>query len=435
MIGIVYKIVYTLGFFVTWPFWIIRDLVHHKPYSFKTRYLGPGRMLPKQPGRPRVWVWALSLGEVLAAKNLVPALEAAGAEVIISSTTAVGRDAAARAFPSRLALASPLDFGLSTRRFLDSVSPDLLVLVETDIWPGILFHMQQRGLPKALVSARISPRSLKGYGYIKVFWSRVLRLFDLITTQSPEDKERLVELGAFRDSTHVIGDLKFDRQVQVSTPESKAAILAETGWPDGRWVVAGSTHTGEEDIIINAFLGLKAKDPDKYADLRLLIAPRNKSDFQAVWAHLCERGLKACHRGQPRESDRDQDIFLLDTLGELERFYDLADIALIGKSWAGQHKGGGHNPLEPAAKGKPVLFGPLTHNYRWMTKALAAAGAGLMAPDQAALESALEEHFNNPEKARDMGRRAADFVRAHQGGAERTMELLRPFIERARERH
>ncbi len=124
----------------------------------------------------------------------------------------------------------------------------------------------------------------------------------------------------------------------------------------------------------------------------------------------------------------------MDTLGELDRLYDLAEIALVGKSWAGHHKGGGHNPLEPAAKGKPVLFGPLTHNYRWMTKALQEVGGGLMVPDQTALTAALEDLLDNPDKARDMGRRAADFVRLHQGGVRKTMDLLQPFLERARSR-
>jgi len=429
---IIYKIVYTLGFVLTWPYWLVRDIIHHKPYSFKARFLGPGRMLPKQAGRPRVWVWALSLGEVLAAKDLVPALEEAGAEVIISSTTAVGRDAAARSFPGRIILASPLDFGLSTRRFLDFVAPDLLVLVETDIWPGILFRLTQRDIPKALISARISPRSFRGYGYIKIFWGRVLRLFELITTQSEEDRERLIGLGSDRETTVALGDLKFDREVRETSPEEKAAVLKETGWPEGRWIVAGSTHAGEEDVIIDAFMSLKEKDPAKYADLHLLLAPRNKSDFQAVWDHLCERGLPACHRGDPRASDQEKDIFLLDTLGELERFYDLAEIALVGKSWTGRHKGGGHNPLEPAARGKPVLFGPLTHNYRWMSKALIASGGGLMIPDQAALAAALEDLLEHPDKARTMGRAAADFVRRHQGTTRKTVDLLGPYIERAK---
>lgn len=434
MMRIIYKVVYTLGFIVTWPYWLVRDMIHHKPYSFKARFLGPGRMLPKQAGRPRVWVWALSMGEVLAAKDLVPALEEAGAEVIISSTTAIGRDAAARTFPGRIILASPLDFGLSTRRFVDFVAPDLLVLVETDIWPGILFRLTRRNIPKALISARISPRSFRGYGYIKAFWGRVLRLFELITTQSEEDRERLIGLGADRESTVALGDLKFDREVKETSPEDRAAILKETGWPDGRWIVAGSTHAGEEDVIINAFMSLKEKDPAKYADLRLLLAPRNKSDFQAVWDHLCEQGLPACHRGEPQASDHEKDIFLLDTLGELERFYDLAEIALVGKSWAGRHKGGGHNPLEPAAKGKPVLFGPMTHNYRWMSKALIASGGGLMVPDQAALTQALEDLLEHPDKANAMGRAAADFVRQHQGTTRKTMDLLRPYIERAKQK-
>jgi 3-deoxy-D-manno-octulosonic-acid transferase len=432
MFRILYKILYPICFILTWPFWILRDLLHHKPYYFKAKFLGPGRMLPKRRGRPRVWLWALSMGEVLAAKNLVPALEEAGAEVVISSTTAIGRETAARIWPSRVVLASPLDFSMSTRRFVDAVAPDLLVLVETDVWPGIMYRLNRRGVPKVLVSARMSPRSFKGYRYIRAFWGQVLRMFDLITTQSEDGRRRLLDLGADPARTLVIGDLKFDREVRESTPEIKAALLAEAGWPEGRWIVAGSTHAGEDEIILGAFNELRQKDPAKYWDLKLLLAPRNKSDFLAVWDLIKRLDLPAGHRGEPAKDDRNKDVFLLDTLGELDRFYDLAEIALVGKSWAGLHKGGGHNPLEPAAKGKPVIFGPLTHNYRWMTKALLDAGGGLMVPDQDALTTALEDLLDNPDNARDMGRRAANFVRVHQGGVRKTMDLLKPFLERAR---
>ncbi|MDR2724784.1 MAG: hypothetical protein LBC90_01695 [Candidatus Adiutrix sp.] len=432
MVHFLYRILYPLGFFLTWPFWILRDLIQHKPYHFKDKFLGPGRMLPKRQGRPRVWLWALSLGEVLAARKLVPALEEAGAEVVISSTTAIGREAAARTWPSRLVLSSPFDFSLSTRRFVDAVDPDLMVLVETDIWPGILFLLKRLGVPAVLLSVRMSPRSVKGYGYIRSFWGRVLRIFALITTQSEDSRLCLLDLGADPARTLVIGDLKFDREVKESTPEIRTALLMETGWPEGRWIVAGSTHAGEDETILGAFTRLKEKA--KYWNLKLLLAPRNRSDFMAVWDLIKRLELPAGHRGEPDREDRNKDVFLLDTLGELDRFYDLAEIALVGKSWAGLHKGGGHNPLEPAAKGKPVIFGPLTHNYRWMTKALLEAGGAIMAPDREALTAALEDLLDNPDQARDMGRRAADFVRRHQGGVKKTMDLLRPFLERARSR-
>lgn len=431
---IIYEILYTLLFFITWPFWIIRDLIHHKPYYFWPRFLGPGKLLPKQKGRPRVWLWALSLGEVLAAKKLVPALEEAGAEVVISSTTSIGRDAALRIWPGRLVLASPLDFAMSTRRFLNSVDPDLLVLVETDIWPGILFDMQRRNLPKVLISVRISPRSQRGYGYIKFFWGRVLRLFELITTQSEADRERLLSLGANPDSVEIIGDLKFDRKIKETTPESRATLLAETGWPDGRWIVAGSIHAGEESTILDAFVQLREQSPEKNKDIRLLLAPRNASDILLLDDILKKRKLAVGRRTSPKAADRDCQIFILDTCGELDRFYDLAEIALVGKSWAGHHKGGGHNPLEPASRGKPVLFGPLTHNYRWMTRALIQAGAGRLVPNRADLSAALSELLDNPEEALDMGQRAIDFVRSHQGGTQKTMDLLKPFLETAKAR-
>ncbi len=429
MLRIIYKIIYTGGFILTWPFWLIRDMVQHKPYTFKTRFFGPGQILPKQKGYPRVWVWALSLGEVLAAKMIVPALEQTGAEVVISSTTAIGRETATRIFPGRLILASPLDFDFSTRRFLDSVNPDLLLLLETDIWPGILFHLVDRNLPKVLVSARISPKSLQGYGYIKKFWGRVLRLFDLITTQSPADRNALLLLGADPETTLVIGDLKFDRKVSDEEPKDRATLLAETGWPEGRWIVAGSTHTGENEIILDAFNYLKEKAKKKYADLRLLLAPRNKSDFSSVCSLISNRGFPVARRHEPAPNDREKSIFVLDTLGELDRFYNLADIALIGKSWPGLHKGGGHNPLEAAAKGKPIIFGSLTYNYRWMTQALLQANAALEAPDQKALATVLENLLEHPDKALEMGRQAANFVRLHQGSVEKTLTLLRPFLK------
>jgi 3-deoxy-D-manno-octulosonic-acid transferase len=255
-----------------------------------------------------------------------------------------------------------------------------------------------------------------------------MRQFDVITTQSEADRKRLIELGAAPDSIHTIGDIKFDREVLEPAPETRAAKRREAGWPDGRWIVAGSTHSGEESIFLKTFIQLK----EQYHDLKLLIAPRNKSDFETVWTLITEKGLPAAHRGQPQAADMNKDIFLLDTLGELDSFYDIADIALVGKSWPGQHKGGGHNPLEAAAKGKPVLFGPLTHNYRWMTRALVAAGGGLMAQDQPALLAALDDLLANPEKTREMGRKAADFVRQHQGATAKTMDYLRPFIERAK---
>ena len=431
---LLYKILYFIGFIITWPFWVLKDIFQKKPYTFKPRYLGPGKLLPKQAGRPRVWLWALSLGEVLAAKKLVPALEEAGAEVIITSTTAIGLKAAIQAWPSRLVLPSPLDFSLSTKRFLNAVDPDLMVLVETDIWPGILFELRSRNIPKALISARVSPRSYRGYGYIKFFWSRVLRLFDAVTTQSDADRDRMINLGANPDVTHVIGDLKFDREVQETTPESRAAILAESGWPDGRWIVAGSTHIGEENLIIDTFLQLREKSPEKYQDIKLLLAPRNKSDFQAVKDLLKKRQLPYGHRGSPTKDDLDKSIFVLDTHGELDHFYDLATIALVGKSWAGQHKGGGHNPLEPASKGKPVIFGPLAHNYRWMTRALLESGGGYMATNQMELLSTLEELLDSPEHAQNVGHKAAEFVRSHQGGTQKTMEMLQPFLEAAKAR-
>ncbi len=420
-----YGIIYFIGFAVAFPYWLIRSLLDNKyTNNFKARLLGPGKLLPKQKGRPRIWLWALSLGEVLAAKNLGLALEESGAEVIISSTTKAGLQAAQSTWPGRLILSPPFDFSLSTRRFVKAVKPDMLVLVETDIWPGILYRLTDYKIPKVLVSARISPRSLKRYKYIKSFWGSVLHLFDLISTQSEDDRQNLISLGAQADKTVVIGDLKFDHAPVESGPALRSKILEETGWPEGRWLVAGSVHAGEEVMILNVFEKLLKQ----YADLKLLLAPRNKVDFEMVWQLLQNRGLAAAHRLHPDSSDKEKQVFLLDTLGELERFYELGEIAMVGKSWPGHHQGGGHNPLEPALRRTPVIFGPLTHNFRWMTKALVECGGGLMVPDEDGLYNALNDLLQNPEKGQDMGHKAYDFVMSHQGSVAQTMEQIKPIL-------
>jgi 3-deoxy-D-manno-octulosonic-acid transferase len=418
-----YFIIYTVAFCLATPYWLIRGIFNLSYLkNLRRRFIGPGRILPKRPGHPRIWVWALSLGEVLSARELVRELDNAGADVVVTATTLSGLATARATWPKLPIFPSPLDFKLSTRRFLDLVDPDMLILVETDIWPGILLQMKQRNLPKVLVSARLSPRSFKNYRRIGFFWSKVIRLFDRLAAQTKEDRELFIALGADPKAIGVTGNLKFDQPAAPASPEERKAILEETGWPEGRWLVAGSTHMGEETLIMQAFLELWPK----HQQLRLLIAPRDRHKFGMTSKIIHEMfPHDSALRSKPSPADSGARVFLLDTLGELERFYSLAEIALIGKSWPGSHEGGGHNPLEPAARGKAVIAGPKISNFKWMYNALVAAG-GARLVEKGELTEVLDNLLSNPEVPEAMGQKAHNFVVTHRGAVKDTLDFIAP---------
>ncbi|MDR1871407.1 MAG: hypothetical protein LBS60_05685 [Deltaproteobacteria bacterium] len=416
-----YAIIYTLGFILATPYWLTRGILN--PLYLKTlkqRFIGPGKILPRIGDKRRIWVWAMSLGEVLAARELVSELEKDGHEVIISATTLAGLAMAKNRWPNNIVLPSPLDFSLSTRRFLEHTQPDWLVLVETDIWPGIFMACRKRSIKNALVSARLSPRSFKNYQRVGFFWSRVLKYVDRIVTQTPEDREKFTVLGADPGTLSVGGNLKFDLAAPTEGPNARESLIRETGWPEGRYLVAGSFHAGEDLMILEIFQSLLTKFPG----LKLLLAPRDRHKFTQTYRLSQEFfPLKTARRSHPNPTDQEAIVFILDTLGELERFYSLADLALVGKSWPGHHEGGGHNPLEAAVRGRPVVAGPLSHNFKWIYEALTETGGALIVEKKDLLDR-LTELLSAPERLNRMGAAGQDFVAKHRGAARSTIEIL-----------
>ncbi|MBU2551704.1 MAG: 3-deoxy-D-manno-octulosonic acid transferase [Proteobacteria bacterium] len=381
-----------------------------------------GRLPPALPGktRPRVWVHGLSLGEVNASLPLVRRIEEAGCEVCFSATTQSGlRLAEERLGPATLRCPFPLDWPPAIRRILAAVRPDLFVLMETDIWPNVLDGLSRRGVPALLVNARVSPRSYRGYRLLRPLWRRALARFTAMSCQTELDRRRLLDLGADPEKVGVAGNLKYDRPEPETGAGVRAALLAETGLPGGRWLVCGSTHPGEDEILLDVFQRLGTRFPD----LRLVLAPRNRSRFEAVWDLVRSRNLPAARRTGTAPGS-DTMVYLLDTLGELDRFYELSELVFIGKSLPVPGEGGGHNLLEPAARAKPLLFGPRMHNFPEIARLVAASGGGRRVADAAALEAAAAELLDNPDLARDMGQKARLCLDSHRGALNRTMELI-----------
>jgi 3-deoxy-D-manno-octulosonic-acid transferase len=305
---------------------------------------------------------------------------------------------------------------------LKATDPDELILVETDIWPGILDSLKHHKIPSSLVSARLSPRSYRNYRRIRFFWKKVLNLFTHIAVQTEEDEDKFLQLGALESQLKVTGNLKFDQQVEELSPNIKETILKECNWPEGRYILAGSTHPSEEILILETFLEISKEIPD----LKLVIAPRNRSRFGLTWRLIQDMvGDAAMRRTKSTEIHKNPSVFLLDTLGELDRFYSLCDIAIIGKSFPGPHEGGGHNPLEPASKAKPVLSGPRCHNFKWMYNALSECGAAEIVTKDT-LGPRLKAILNDPELLKSMGEKGREFILTHQGSAKKTLAFIDP---------
>ena len=314
---------------------------------------------------------------MITAGPLIRRLIEDGREVCLSTTTRSGytyaRESLDPAWPN---VYLPLDWPSFVRRAVDKVRPDLFVLVETDIWPNFLAGLARRNIPAVLVGGRVSPRSLRGYRLIKGLWGRALNLFRFIGCQTPADRDRMLSLGASPEKTVVTGNLKYDRPLPETGPEIRARLIREAGLPEGTWLVAGSTHPGEDEIVLETYRALKGRHPD----LCLLLAPRNRQRFEAAWRLIRETGRPAARRSASG-SGLPAEIFLLDTLGELDRFYELADVVFVGKSLNPSGEGGGHNVLEPAARAKPVLFGPRMHNFPEAARLLIEGGGGRQAAD------------------------------------------------------
>lgn len=418
-----YSIFYGAAALLASPYYLARGLKQDKYlWNLKTR-MGIDLVSPEAGQGPRVWVHAMSLGEVVSSTELVRELKEQGYKVCISTTTRSGAEIAEKNLPDFFRFSLPFDLPLFVDRVITAIKPDVFVLVETDIWPNLLAGLSKADTPAVLVGGRISPRSLAGYKLIRSFWSRVLNRFEHICCQSSLDLKRFLALGANEDIMSITGNLKFDRKDIESGPEAAKKILEQAGLPDGPWIVCGSTHPGEEDIILDIFRRLKTENPG----WRLIIAPRNKSRFEAVWRLIQQTGLPAARRskGIPHAAP---DIFLLDTLGELDAFYEIGDIVFVGKSLPTPGEGGGHNLLEPAVRAKPVLFGPRMHNFPEISRLIAEAKGGIMVADVRQLEAAFRNLISDPELRIKMGLRALAAIEPHKGAVARTVKVIEAVL-------
>jgi len=366
-----------------------------------------------------IWVHAVSVGEVLAARPLIDGLLARhpGRPVLVTTITPTGSERVQALWGDRIThVYLPYDLGHMVRRFLDRARPAMAVIVETEIWPNLYVECGRRGIPLMMVNARLSPRSLRGYLTIQPLVALALEAVNLVAAQSRPDAERLMRLGADPGRVVVTGNLKYDLDLPAGLAEQAARWRQAWGAHRPVWIAA-STHPPEEEAVARMHAGVLARHPEAL----LLWAPRHPERFGPVQALAEGMGWQVGQRRPDALPGPGQQAFVINSIGELLAFYAAADVAFVGGSLCDV---GGHNVLEPAALGLPSLVGPHTFNFAEPTRRLKAAEALVQVADAGQAEAALLALLENGTRRRAMGQAARLEVQALSGALARTLDLI-----------
>lgn len=386
------------------------------------RRLGFGiKRKPRQIGRKVIWIHALSVGEVTSSLPLISGIrqQFPEAELFLSTASRDGEEAARKLFGDIVDgfITFPLDIRFVINRFLRIIEPDLFIVVQTDIWPNFQSCLLGKKVPSILVNGRISLQSYKLYKRLSFLFKPLFASFTTLCVQTEKDQKNLIKLGISEDKIHVSGNLKFDTGLYSTSDRNQpiSFILPE----HKQLIVAGSSHTGEEAIILQSYKELKTEFPDIY----LIIAPRHVNESPAIHKLAQDMGLGANRRSQINAGGRD--LFILDTIGELNSVYSHAAIAFVGGSLIKQR---GHNPIEPAIFSVPVLFGHHMENFFEICDELLQARAALMIRNQAELTANLKTLLQDPEEANRQGTNGANYISTKQGVVARLLPLLNELL-------
>jgi 3-deoxy-D-manno-octulosonic-acid transferase len=367
-----------------------------------------------------VWVHAVSVGEVMAALPLLKSLRKRypSKSIILSTITDTGQKVARERTPEgTIIVYLPFDITSILNAVLKRTKPEILIVIETELWPNMFRVFKENGAPVILLNGRISEKSFTGYKNISFFMKRVLSYVDFFGMQDEVYVERIKSLGINSNKVMDIGNFKFDTIPPSQIPEWTEKIK-------GPVITAGSTHKGEEEFITSIYIKLKKDFPD----LNIIIAPRHPERFKEVKDMLSSKGIPFIKRStlstQPsRPNTIKGELILLDTVGELSAIYGVSDIAIIGKSFKGY---GGQNPLEPAYWGRPILCGPHMENFPIIKNFYKTSAA--FEVDEKGLYSKLRELLMSPEKAKEIGSKAQQLYRKNTGAVDRAMEIIARYV-------
>ena len=406
------------------PYHAYRSLRRGRPLALRERFgLIPAAELERISGGRTILVHAVSVGETIAVLPLLKGLKARYPEkrLVLSNGTETGRSVALQSGLADLCIYFPFDYPFAVAAVLETIRPELVVVMETEIWPNFIARARRLRIPVLLANGRISDRSYHRYLRFAWFFRPVLANISTFCMQTALDASRIEAIGAAPEKVRVAGNLKYEIAARQSTPEQKALLKEQYGIPANALVfTAASTHEGEEEQVLAAYRALPAGSAAHF----LVLAPRHPERAPAVAELLRKSGISFRLRSSLTGAASPLlpgEALLLDSVGELMRLFAVSDLVFMGGSLVPT---GGHNPLEPASCGVPVMFGPHTHNFREITALFLRHGAGVLVPDARGLAEQLRLLAGDAERRRAIGSQGLRIIEENSGAAERHLEAV-----------
>jgi 3-deoxy-D-manno-octulosonic-acid transferase len=420
-----YSLLTLVAFVLVSPYFVYQAIRYKKYIGSLRQRLGFLPISFNIDGDESIWIHAVSVGEVLTARAIAADLKTRypRLRLFLSTTTIAGEQIARRQIPQADGVFYfPFDWTFTSRRTLNLVRPRLFLMVETEIWPNLLRLCRKRGVKTAMINGRISPRSYPRYRFVRPFFRRVLADIDRFCMQSEESARRLIALGADAARVTVTGSLKFD-SVQRPVPSAHGrprdrVLRFFRVSPNRTVIVAGSTVKGEETAVLRAFARVKTTLPSALC----VLAPRQPERFGEVERLAREAGFVVTRRTElPIDAEPRADVIVLDTIGELAQLYQLATAVFVGGSLADH---GGHNILEPAVFGKPIVFGPYMQNFKEIADAFLSNDAAIQVQTERELDGAVTALVTDPVRRARLGAAASALVEVNRGAKEKTLAVI-----------
>lgn len=385
-----------------------------------------GLRVPEPAGNAPIWIHAVSVGEAQAAVPIARGLLERHPDrpLVITTTTPTGRDRVHQALGNSVIHSFiPYDLPWMVDGFVRRLAPAAIVVMETELWPNLFHACARRGVPILLANVRLSARSARGYRKIASLCAQMLAPVRAIAAQSQADATRMLSLGAPADAVEVTGSVKFETRIPASLRE-EAQVMRRAFGQDRSVFIAASTHEGEDAQILEAYSWVLKSVPG----CLLVLVPRHPERFQSTAALARKRGYATALRSKPPKDFAGVDVFVVDTMGELLMFYAASDVAFVGGSLV---EVGGHNMLEPAALGLPVLFGPNVFNFAEISRLLLEVGAAWQVGDERELGERALSLLEDANLRHNMGDRGRHFVESNRGALERIMRMIERELEPA----
>lgn len=346
---IIYRIFSTILFLIALPSYMAVRKIQGKSFGWREKL---GDFQAPELGNKVIMFHGVSVGEVIALENLIKKTKETFPDykIVVTTGTKTGQEIAHKKYENIASFITyfPFDITFCVDKFLNKINPSVVLIAETELWPTFSAYCHKKGIPLYVINGRISDATFKSYQFLKGFFKELFKNYTEILTQSEEDKEKFIKIGAPETKTQVMKNLKFDVK--------RIDAYIQIGKGTNRIIIAGSTHKGEDEIILSAFTKLKKEFPD----IKLLLAPRHLTRLDEVKSLTQKTGLKFGQRSIG-DTFENNEIIILDTMGELSKMYQICDFAFIGGSF---NKTGGHNPLEAIVYDKPAISGPSIHNFR-----------------------------------------------------------------------